>query len=118
MSNKSRLQTNNINIQALIDKANSLPDAGSGGGGSSGGTVTVLVSGRPEPETHIYYIDSDFNLRTELLQGEKTYNIFDKSLFFMQSYMNVTGATEIIQVGMGFLYQAGTQDGHAGGGAE
>jgi len=27
MSNKSRLQTNNTNLQALIDKANNLPDA-------------------------------------------------------------------------------------------
>lgn len=32
MSNKTRLQTNNINLQDLIDKANNLPDAGSGGG--------------------------------------------------------------------------------------
>ena len=32
MSNKSRLQTNNENLQLLIDKANELPDAGSGGG--------------------------------------------------------------------------------------
>lgn len=115
MSNKSRLQANNINIQALIDKANSLPDAGSGGGGSSGGTVTVLVSGNPEPGTYIYYIDGDFNLRTELLQKEKTYNIFDKSLFLMQSSMNVTGATRITRVGMGALYRAGTQNGHGGG---
>lgn len=32
MSNKTRLQTNNINLQDLIDKANNLPDAGSGSG--------------------------------------------------------------------------------------
>lgn len=31
MSNKTRLQTNNTNLQSLIDKANSLPDAGSSG---------------------------------------------------------------------------------------
>lgn len=31
MSNKTRLQTNNTNLQSLIDKANALPDAGSGG---------------------------------------------------------------------------------------
>ena len=33
MSNKIQLQTNNTNLQALIDKANALPDAGSGSGG-------------------------------------------------------------------------------------
>jgi hypothetical protein len=27
MSNKTRLQTNNANLQTLIDKANNLPDA-------------------------------------------------------------------------------------------
>lgn len=44
MSNKTRLQTNNINIQSLIDKANSLPDAGSGGGGSAE-SYTVTIEG-------------------------------------------------------------------------
>lgn len=35
MSNKTRLQTNNTNLQALIDKANALPDAGGSGGGAT-----------------------------------------------------------------------------------
>lgn len=45
MTNKSRLQANNENLQSLIDKANQLPDAG-GGGGSDGSieTCTVTVS--------------------------------------------------------------------------
>jgi hypothetical protein len=42
MSNKSRLQTNNENLQSLIDKANQLPDAGGGGGGIE--TCTVIIS--------------------------------------------------------------------------
>jgi hypothetical protein len=41
MSNKTRLQTNNTNLQALINKANTLPDAGSGG--SSGGSVETCT---------------------------------------------------------------------------
>lgn len=44
MSNKSRLQTNNTNLQALIDKANALPDAGGSGGGASVETCTVTVT--------------------------------------------------------------------------
>ena len=43
MSNKSRLQTNNTNLQALIDKANALPDAG-GSGGASVETCTVTIT--------------------------------------------------------------------------
>lgn len=38
MLNKTRLETNNTNLQSLIKKANALPDAG-GGGGSGGGSV-------------------------------------------------------------------------------
>jgi hypothetical protein len=43
MSNKTRLQTNNINLQALIDKANALPDAG-GEGSVETCTVTIETS--------------------------------------------------------------------------
>lgn len=42
MSNKSRLQTNNENLQSLIDKANQLPDAG--GGGAAGGACDFSVT--------------------------------------------------------------------------
>lgn len=44
MSNKTRLQTNNTNLQSLIDKANNLPDAGSGGGGggATSGVFDIL----------------------------------------------------------------------------
>ena len=41
MSNKTRLQTNNANLQSLINKANALPDAGSGGGSIETCTVTI-----------------------------------------------------------------------------
>ena len=43
MSNKLRLQTNNTNLQALIDKANALHDAGGSGGGRFE-TCTVTIS--------------------------------------------------------------------------
>ena len=44
MSNKTRLQTNNTNLQALINKANALPDAGGSGGGGSVETCTLIVT--------------------------------------------------------------------------
>lgn len=44
MSNKTRLQTNNTNLQALIDKANALPDAEGGSGGAETCTLNVLVA--------------------------------------------------------------------------
>ena len=42
MSNKTRLQTNNTNLQSLIDKANNLPDAGSGSGSATSGAFDIL----------------------------------------------------------------------------
>ena len=54
MSNKTRLQTNNTNLQALINKANSLPDAGSGGSGGSVETCTVTIM--PCGGSTIYYV--------------------------------------------------------------
>lgn len=44
MSNLTQLQANNQSLQACINKANSLPDAGSGGGGGSIETCTVTFS--------------------------------------------------------------------------
>ena len=35
MSNKTRLQTNNNNLQSILDTVNSLPSGGSGSGGSA-----------------------------------------------------------------------------------
>lgn len=45
MSNKSRLQTNNTNLQELINKAENLPDAGSGSSGGGIETCTVHLTG-------------------------------------------------------------------------
>jgi hypothetical protein len=54
MSNKSRLQINNTNLQALIDKANALPDAGSGSGGSVE-TCTVTINKTGAFSVRAYY---------------------------------------------------------------
>lgn len=54
MSNKSRLQTNNTNLQALIDKANALPDAGGGSGGGSVETCAVGFVNSSETTCSVY----------------------------------------------------------------
>lgn len=56
MSNKTRLQTNNTNLQVLIDKANALPEAGSGGGGNVETYAIKVISG---------YIDTDVHYTAE-----------------------------------------------------
>jgi hypothetical protein len=69
MSNKSRLQTNNTNLQALINKANALPDAG---GGSGGGSVeTCNLSLTPGTTATIVYntIDDSGNIVAQCVTG-------------------------------------------------
>ena len=58
MSNKTRLQTNNINLQDLIDKANNLPDAGSG----SGETVNTVYISTNAPTSDIG-VDGDIYIQ-------------------------------------------------------
>ena len=60
MSNKSRLQTNNTNLQNLINKANALPDV-AGGGNAVIGTVTAI--GPLGVEGCIYYTDGNHILQ-------------------------------------------------------
>jgi hypothetical protein len=59
MSNKTRLQTNNTNLQALIDKANALPDAG----GSSIETCEVVLHDDTFSVTW-YYTDAEMSIKT------------------------------------------------------
>lgn len=54
MSNKTRLQTNNNNLQSILNKVNALPEAGSGGGSVESCTVR-LVSNGPGDCT-VYYV--------------------------------------------------------------
>ena len=65
MSNKTRLQTNNTNLQELINKANALPDAGSGGGGSVETCTVTLSSDAPSSGTEsVYYTNGSNEVQT------------------------------------------------------
>ena len=58
MSNKSRLQTNNTNLQELINKAENLPDAGGSGGSIE--TCTVYLTGLAGEELNQYNGDVNY----------------------------------------------------------
>ena len=65
MSNKSRLQTNNTNLQLLINKANALPNAGSGSGGAvETCIVQIICDGPTSGEEIIYYTDGSGTLKS------------------------------------------------------
>ena len=111
MSNKSRLQTNNTNLQALINKANALPDAGSGdGGGSSGGGIescTITITDRPDPGTVMYYIDANMTFCETTIMRNASYTVAKNSIFVVASSApNISGATQKATFGMNAVYQA------------
>ena len=78
MSNKSRLQTNNTNLQALINKANALPEAGGGGSGGSVNTCTVTVL-YPEPivpvTPYVFYTNSNMEVVSEYFTNTLTLTV-------------------------------------------
>jgi hypothetical protein len=89
MSNKIRLQTNNTNLQALIDKANTLPDAGGSGGGSVE-TCTVKFGGKTPPGTEIYYLDQAMTLQYATVNGNTEYTILKDTIFIVLGYSDTT----------------------------
>jgi hypothetical protein len=93
MSNKTRLQTNNTNLQALIDKANALPEAG---GGSSGGSVetysgsitATLVMSPDLSQITVFYMDE--TLTTKSISSPASpfnFSVIKNSVIFVKGGM-------------------------------
>lgn len=80
MSNKSRLQTNNTNLQALIDKANALPDAGSGGGSGGIDAWTGQIYFKGLGLVTVYYTDINMNLQVTSLDQSTNITIAANTL--------------------------------------
>lgn len=73
MSNKSRLQTNNTNLQELINKANALPDAG--GGSVKTCTVGVSLDAPALMAPIAYYTDSNMIIQSVSLSDSNTLTV-------------------------------------------
>ena len=89
MSNKTQLQTNNTNLDALIARVNaakitvaSLPEAGGGEpGGGSLETVTITLSDHlMEPGSMVYYLDSTFSLQSAYLVANMSFTTIKNSI--------------------------------------
>ena len=106
MSNKSRLQTNNTNLQALINKANNLPDAGSGG--SDGGSVetcavTILLDSPlavENPSCTVYYTNGSNTVQNYIL---------DNPIFGSSFTIEIAKNTIIYSPDMSLAYREGQQ---------
>lgn len=99
MSNKTRLQTNNTNLQALIDKANALPDAEGSGGGSIETCEVILSNESPVDGTSliVYYVDGNQTLQQEtfpatMMDDKKTITVQKNSIMITPS--GVAGSSD------------------------
>lgn len=129
MSNKTQLQTNNTDLDALIarvnaakDTASSLPDAGSGGGSGGGSveTCTLIIDGNAvyKVTRFVYqqtlgeFVQLDFDPMTS---AAGTYTVVCGSLCVieLQTY-NVTLSFENAEVSLGSDYVAPVVTANAG----
>lgn len=88
MSNKTRLQTNNTNLQALIDKANALPDAGSSGGGEINVDTCTLKFIGAGPCNIVYMTSDDTGVHTQVSLSTVVHN---ELIVVCDSYIGVVG---------------------------
>jgi hypothetical protein len=123
MSNKTRLQTNNTNLQALIDKANALPDAGGSSGTINTVSVTVLNNATV---SSVFYWDAEKTLR-EILPGgtTETVNPLNGVLWYNPEFgTNCTGdylKSGLLAIQIVIFFSNGTmtcEPHSSGGGAE
>lgn len=107
MSNKTQLQTNNNNLDALITRVNaakdtaaSLPDAGGSGGGAAETCTITIMASAPVNGSTFYYADVSGTMCTQtvsgmdMMMGGATITCMKNS--FIYAYMvfgNVNGAT-------------------------
>ena len=101
MSNKTRLQTNNTNLQSLIDKANALPEAGSGGGSASVDTcrVTIISNGVGGALFNSFYYTCYSNSElTSQMSYYRTDNTTARDEVVKGSIIAFTGATNLISI--------------------
>lgn len=107
MSNKTQLQTNNADLQSLIDRINtakdtaaSLPEAGGGGGGSlETCTVSLRIDGPTMGDTLVYYTNENQELATETFKSSITIKCLKNSIISINNGgmgVNTSGSLEVL----------------------
>ena len=105
MSNKTQLQTNNTNLDALISRVNaaknvaaSLPEAGGSGGSLE--TVTVTFEEFPDPGSVVYYVDGSQTLQTTDIQQGLSITAQKNTILVTTDYWGEATACSYITGGM------------------
>lgn len=85
MSYNTELQSNNTELQAILDAVNALPEAGTGGGGSVEAVNINVMAAAPWGVTStVYYVDPSGAQQT-LSQTEGTITVMKNSLLLIAS---------------------------------
>lgn len=110
MSNKTQLQTNNADLQSLIDRINaakdtaaSLPEAG-GGDSLETCTVSLGIEGPTMTDSLVYYINENQELATEIFRSSITIKCLKNSIISTNNGgmgVETSGSLEV-------LYRLGT----------
>jgi hypothetical protein len=105
MSNKTQLQTNNTNLQSLIDRINaakdtaaSLPEAG-GGGSLETCTVSLRLDGPTMKDSLVYYTNENQELATETFRSSITIKCLKNSIISTNNGgigVNTSGSLEVL----------------------
>lgn len=105
MSNKTQLQTNNADLQSLIDRINaakdtaaSLPEAG-GGGSLETCTVSLRIDGPTMTDSLVYYTNENQELATETFRSSITIKCLKNSIISTNNGgmgVNTSGSLEVL----------------------
>ena len=105
MSNKIQLQTNNADLQSLIDRVNaakdiaaSLPEAG-GGGSLETCTVSLGMDGPTANDSLVYYTNENQELATETFKSSITIKCLKNSIISTNNggtRVNTSGSLEVL----------------------
>lgn len=98
MSNKTRLQTNNTNLQTLINKANSLPNAGGSSGGSIETCTVVIDIMAPIQGVEAYYIGDGMTLQsTDISMMGATINVVKNTMLLLIGWSSMSECSENVE---------------------
>lgn len=99
MSNKTQLQTNNTNLDAIIARVNaakntaaSLPEAGSGGSGGGSVETCTVTSTATTNNKSVYYTEGSGNLQnvTMSINEVATFTVLKNTIMYVNNASTVS----------------------------
>lgn len=98
----SKLTTNTADLQAILDKVNALPNAGSGGGSVETCTVTITQIGGnvivPMEDAIMFYTGADGMITSQFVNNGSIVTVVKNSLVVLHTWSNNATATNAEEI--------------------